>query len=758
MAERSPDRLYALLPAHLRARDAEEGRPLQALMRLLGAELEVVEGDLDTLYDNWFIETCEPWAIPYVGDLVGVRPLRPFGEHGGGLRGHVANTLAYRQAKGAAAALEQMARDVTGWPAVAVEFFQRLIWSQNVNHVRPGALGTASLRDAEAARAAGGPFETAAHSGGAGQASGASGRYNIPHLGLFVWRLQSYALGFLSSEPDGYLGAPQPRAASIGPGFRHFDPLGAGRALFNRPRADVDLATRATARNVPGRLDRRRLHRDLNALRDGDPGAGDWFAEPPVVQIRLDGTTLPASRLHSCNLEDRDDGLGGVTWRRPANPGEVLFDPQLGRLSLHADDQAKRLEAAFAYGAPFDAGAGPQDRRASVDAWHAELFPGGEPAPFRIGVSARSQEVTDDPEQGGPVVATLAAAISRWNALATPGARGVITVMDSATYPQNLAVASRVIEVPASARLAIVAAGWPRVELGGGAFRRAPDKLSPINRRPHLRSNLRLRGTAGSGETPGVLILDGLLIQGEIRIEDGDLGRLELRHCTVGAAAGELVKGVRVLAGNEPLRLVVDHTILGRADLGRAAGGGEICDSLLGEDRTADHDPTAVALVLDAPACDLEVARSTILGRATGRSLEAESSLFVGVVGIARRQGGCMRFCYAPLASRVPRRYRCAPDTSLAAESARLGRQLTVGERRAILARVVPQFASSAFGEDAFGQLALVCPPEISRGADGGAEIGVGFRAGDPFRLANLADALDEYLPFGLEAGVIFVT
>ena len=149
MRDRLEDRMFQLLPNHHRALDAEEGRPLEALMRLLANELEIVEGDIDQLYDNWFIETCEPWVIPYIGGLVGARPLRPFGESGGGLRAYVANTLAYRQAKGAAAALEQMAHDVTGWPSVAVEFFQRLVWSQNINHIRSASFGSASIRDAD---------------------------------------------------------------------------------------------------------------------------------------------------------------------------------------------------------------------------------------------------------------------------------------------------------------------------------------------------------------------------------------------------------------------------------------------------------------------------------------------------------------------------------------------------------------------------------------------------------------------------------
>ena len=79
MHNRPPVPLIELLPQHLRNRDAGEGRALEALMGLLAGELAVVERDLDQLYDNWFIESCEPWVIPYLGVLIGARPMRSFG-------------------------------------------------------------------------------------------------------------------------------------------------------------------------------------------------------------------------------------------------------------------------------------------------------------------------------------------------------------------------------------------------------------------------------------------------------------------------------------------------------------------------------------------------------------------------------------------------------------------------------------------------------------------------------------------------------
>ena len=40
----------------------------------------------------------------------------------------------------------------------------------------------------------------------------------------------------------------------------------------------------------------------------------------------------------------------------------------------------------------------------------------------------------------------------------------------------------------------------------------------------------------------------------------------------------------------------------------------------------------------------------------------AENSIFMGLVRVARRQIGCMRFCYVTPGSRTPRRYHCQPD------------------------------------------------------------------------------------------------
>jgi hypothetical protein len=144
----SDERLYNLLPAIYRIRDASQGEALRALLGVVEAELQVLEADVSGLYADWFIETCSEWVVPYIGDLLGVRGLHAGTPGTFSLRAYVANTLAYRRRKGTATMLEQLARDVTGWDARVVEFFELLGTTQYLNHLRLYNHRTPDLRNA----------------------------------------------------------------------------------------------------------------------------------------------------------------------------------------------------------------------------------------------------------------------------------------------------------------------------------------------------------------------------------------------------------------------------------------------------------------------------------------------------------------------------------------------------------------------------------------------------------------------------------
>ena len=123
------DRLYELLPSIYRMVDAEEGYSLQALLQVIAEQVNIVEEDITHLYDNWFIETCDDWVVPYIGELIGFQPVHEAGEPGDPqiAQGHarnkiliprreVANVISYRRRKGTLALLEFVRERVSAPP------------------------------------------------------------------------------------------------------------------------------------------------------------------------------------------------------------------------------------------------------------------------------------------------------------------------------------------------------------------------------------------------------------------------------------------------------------------------------------------------------------------------------------------------------------------------------------------------------------------------------------------------------------------
>ena len=246
MTRITPEALYALLPAVHRMRDADEGEPLRALLAVLAREGAVIEENIEQLLDDLFVETCDDWAAPYVGGIIGYRPLHPLGGLTTGPRAEVANTIGYRRRKGTAAVLEQLARDVTGWPARVVEYFQLVATCQHMNHVRPDHHWAPDLGDPLALEPLGQAFDAVTRTidvrsiTRAPGRKGVEGRHNLPNIGIFLWRLLPMRLD----------NAPTTRIDDR----RHlFDPLGAPRQLVNRPEAEETITSLARAAQRPRR-------------------------------------------------------------------------------------------------------------------------------------------------------------------------------------------------------------------------------------------------------------------------------------------------------------------------------------------------------------------------------------------------------------------------------------------------------------------------------------------------------------------------
>jgi hypothetical protein len=740
MSEATGTRLFDLLPAIYRQRDAERGGPLRALLSVIEREVVVVESDIAHLYDDWFIETADEWVISYIGDLLGVRGLAPVDGDVSTQRAFVANTIGYRRRKGTASVLEQLARDVTGWPAHVVEYFGHLEWEQYANHVRPGNLRTPDLRDTNALELLRGPLGTAAHTVDVRHIDRGRGRFNIPNIGLHLWRLQAYAVGLAGAREVGAAGQE-----------RHtFDPLGRDLPLFNTPRTEAEATQISREENLPLPLRRRALFDELEvwrqALVDESEPAPLYFrpdAPGPVFEITVDdeATSIPPESVLICNLAD---------WRRPnktksyvrASDGvvkirqiRVAVDPVLGRLTYPNGVSHTRTRVSYAYGFSGDVGGGPYDRRAALRAAQEAASPGwsDDEIDWQIGVSS---EIAPVP---GEIVPTIGEAVAAWNAR-PPGSVGVIAVMDSASYAENLTGATRTIRVPAESKLLLVAASWPEVAdpLVPGGVRRDVGRYVPDGLRPHLRGNVAIEGLSGGGPAAsgGLLIVDGLVIEGKLTVTPGDLGGLVLANSTVAPGHGGLAvnAGVAVPLLNNHLEVQLRRSICGRVRLADPVPRLAVVDTIV----DATLDPGTDALTARGAALDVQT--STVLGRVIARTLDAGNSIFRERVAITRRQTGCVRFCYLPLASTTARRYRCQPTDPAAAR------------------RVFPQFSSTEPGQPGYLQLAARCPTAISEGAEDEGEMGAFHFLQSGRRVKNLAANLDQYLRFGMEAGIFLVS
>ncbi|RXF74119.1 hypothetical protein [Hansschlegelia zhihuaiae] len=747
-SNRDEDKLYHLLPAYIREQDAVSGEALKTLLAIVEAEADRVEASIAQLGANAFIETCEPWVVPYIGDLVGATPLFDESRVADGdtaeelfpelegprlkpaialrTRADVAKTIYYRRRKGTAPMLEELARDVTGWSAHVVEFFELLGWTQWLrNHQRPQAVRTPDIRSVEAMDRLDRAFDHIAHTVDVRPVGRMEGWHNIRNVGFFLWRLGAYPVETSDARRLGAAGD-----------FRYFfSPLGQSAPLFSRRRPEGDETGLATELHVPQAVRPALFFEDLRAYRAlpaPRPGFSELYgpfdASPPTpaaphpsFSVVVDATPAPADRIVCRDLS---------TWSAPATDF-VAIDVARGRLTLGpALLPAQRVQVSCHYGFPAELGGGPYGRRA----WLTRR--------------ALAREVYLVDGSGAPGVhATIGAALGAWTAAGKPNA--IIRIRDNRSYAEAISIEP------------------------------ADDRFLAIEAADGFRPHLMLAGPLTvTGDHPGASVtLGGLLVEGVVEVA-GDLRRLRLIHTT-------LVPGASIFddappAADPPSISVAETSASG--DPANVEFRLEIAFSIVGPVRVPEHAEGLFVLdsVVDGVGTDaiaapgapgragppLHVERSTLRGTSRIREIAfATETIFDGTARTERVQRGCVRFSYVPRGSRAPRQYRCQPALAIAKaieeEEAALGPR-TDPQRAAIATRVArrvkPEYASEAYGQPAYLQLSLGGPKEIALGAEDGSEMGVYCCLKQPQREANLRARLDEYLPFGLEAGLIYVT
>jgi hypothetical protein len=280
------------------------------------------------------------------------------------------------------------------------------------------------------------------------------------------------------------------------------------------------------------------------------------------------------------------------------------------------------------------------------------------------------------------------------------------------------------------------------------------------------------------------LTLNGLLVAGGRLVAAAGSGTrtspatLRLRHCT-------LVPGLALTRAGEPrvadqpslvvdipaATVEIDRCILGGVRTGRETAT-RITSSIV--DATGEEQVAFAAGNGIAAGGVLSLVNATVVGRVHTSRLElASNSIFMARPGASgpwmhpvisdQNQHGCVRFCFLPHDAIVPRRYRCQPDLAIEEAIVKADQpagSLSAGQRQAIAdaarSRVRPVWTTLRYGRPAYGQLGRACPPELRTGADDEAEMGVFHDVFAPQRERDLRIRLQEYLRFGLEAGIFY--
>jgi hypothetical protein len=824
------DKLWALLPAVYRTLDTDQfaaSGPLREMVNRIGATAAALRRSADRLWEDQSIETCDDWVIPYIGDLLDTRLI--LGLDARGQRLDVANTIDYRLRKGTLGVLEQIASDISGWDAKAVEFFRRLGRTRHgldppIGPVaaansplgqlqraeglvgvltRTGIGGFADLRNVQGAGKSRTAFDEFFHTADMRRGLGLFGWQNIPHLGVFVWRLLSLQVGPVT-----------PVAVKGCPGWYTFDPTGRDIPLFAPSRTAVafgDGWVSPVEGELPGPISQ--------VLLDADIARQDQGLSLYPKAMRID------ERL---SLSPPDDEPLSPTL--PLKKSALQLRPERGRFAYFTSPPAPDLLATYHYGFPSQIGAGPYDRRGQAVAVPTPDPPlkltGGGNVLTSNAPAAGTVTLTDSLTYAGAADLVVTGQLTlradnhqRPLVRLNPGAPWKITgaTPDARLTLDGLFVSGN--DIVLEGQFAAVtlscctldpgSASGAELPTGPQASPPQPLYLSAADGRDLVPTRLLIRAAVTNlvvdrcvlgpvrAESPGVVetaafsnstlqaIRDvgaGPIAKAEVKDPERLLRVFELGLDPVSAYLRGLAPGIAALLGTpaspplsapqpDPAKLApllallnsliaapslyavpafagvslsaATQTALAQAKAGQPA---PTLNRLLLEDAfPLELAPTALAFADGATS----LSRCTVLGRIQAHRLRASECILHELTLVDDLQDGCTRFSAWATGSVIPRPFECVQ-----------------------IAQLAPIFTSVAFGNPAYAQLletvdrAIIVPATpptaplnvISAGAVDGSEMGAYARDKNPIRADALLLKLQEYMPANLVPVIVHVT
>ncbi|MEM8840498.1 MAG: hypothetical protein AAGD47_01865 [Pseudomonadota bacterium] len=768
--------LFERLPAIYRTRDAEESQAgqFEAYIGLMDEVMEALDDHIEQFYHDHFIEHCDDWVVPYIGDLLGVSHLKgdPWT-----IRASTARAVALARRKGTLGAMEQLAFSLTGWAAHAVEMRERMLWNQHLNHQRPDAggvppqslprhiadpvrHGTVTLHDPGVLSFLGGAFDPFARTAGVKPTGGIHPRPNLPNVALFLWRQRDYQVPVSRPVHRGTAAVLAPDPSELKPGETaaafaarfDIDPQGRQVRLHNtfRYNPGAEPPDFSEPDRTPGPMPAARLEEgpptgnaaeyiaiDIHTgSRPDDPGIG-----APGLVLHLNGNVFAGTEWTTRGeaLCAWEEGL-----RRPLLEREVVVDPIHGRLVFGLPVDApegpslrNRLRVSHTYAAPGPVGAHPVARTFPETIWP------GLPEPEIIPVSAH------------PNGTSLRAALT---GLSEDGPPRIIEITDSMTHRVHFNQVTDAVD-EGGLTLSLARPFWiraatgqrPEVILRQPLRMRAADPGDPVlTRSLDIRIEGVLLSLMSAPTNPAIveraavnaLTLDGVTLDPAGHIElDGSAGGSRADIQNGFALANDLdFADAALLESFEELPLIrLDRCVTGPIMAGQDYRL-ELSDTIVDGRAGPSEDDPGLAIGADAqpevtygPQTVFD--RVTVLGRVRVRSAEGAGGLFAHTVEVRDHQSGCVRFSrFTQSGNRLPPNFACVFGAGIG-------------------------FTSTIWGMPGYGQLDRIrTDSRVLEDGPEADEMGAyGFLL-NTHRLKNLSIRLREFTPVGIRPILATVT
>ena len=774
--------LYDRLPEIYRIKD-EEQSPRYQLENYLALVEEVfgaIHENIESLYHDLFIETCDDWVIPYIGDLLGVSHLSgdPWT-----LRADVVDTIALRRRKGTLGAIELLVYNLTQWGVHCVELRENLVWSQHLNHQRPDEGGeppyslpsvtmytvirggTATLRDPAMLSLLNTPFDPFAHIPDLKPPAFGCIRYNLPNLAIFLWRLETYQVSV--SKPFSQGVYENTSASGDEANFvAQFDvhPLGEPVRLFNTHQFDPDRRPPVVTQvdETPGPVLTARLTEGSEAGAPGKYVVVETYDETDHTLESLD-VSDEGLQLHLPGSVFADDevwsfrGSSLYAWESsvqpPINNREVVIDPVIGRIAIGvntaAEGEALReyLLLTYTYGAVGPVGAHPISRSSSPSEWKGETV---------------MMRTVNYHESSGGLQDAL-------NDIQDSGSPIVIEIQDSMVHELDIDAVSGNNTDDAEVSL----------QLNRSLIIRAADGHRPIIRlaRPLRFRPTNVRGADDDEQADFDAVMSNLTVRleglyltrgdsfpaGESLIARAALNSIEIINCTLDPGGYRELDGARAPihtsitlmepygfsdsdeeeAFNQTPEVIVQRSITGPLfiDPGYRLF---IQDSIIDAGSGVNDDPATASFAVsgasnvasDSWGPETQVNGITVFGRMRVESINGRGGIWVHTLEVLYNQKGCIKYSYfSGYGDRLPQNHACVKGTDA---------QL--------------RFTSEIFGHYAYGQIAHATDFEIRERGPGDDAMGAfGFLL-QAHKWRNLGIRFREFMPVGVRPLLIPVT